>query len=79
MVSALDVSTGSDAYIRVRKVSKPMKLIALRIDEEEKARLEQLAEERNVTRSRRFEKVPRCFSTIGGPGLTARGAGTVPF
>lgn len=34
------------------RVSKPMKLIAVRIDEEEKARLEQLAEERDVTLSR---------------------------
>lgn len=34
------------------KISRPMKLIALRIDEEEKARLEQLAEERDVTLSR---------------------------
>lgn len=34
------------------RVSKPMKLIALRIDEEEKARLEQMAEERDVTLSR---------------------------
>jgi hypothetical protein len=34
------------------KISRPMKLIALRIDEEEKSRLEQLAEERDVTLSR---------------------------
>jgi hypothetical protein len=34
------------------KISKPMKLIALRIDEEEKTRLEQLAEEGDVTLSR---------------------------
>jgi hypothetical protein len=34
------------------KISRPMKLIALRIDEEEKARLEQLAEARDVTLSR---------------------------
>jgi hypothetical protein len=33
-------------------ISKPMKLIALRIGEEEKARLEQLAEEKDVTLSR---------------------------
>ena len=33
-------------------ISRPMKLIALRIDEEEKVRLEQLAEERDVTLSR---------------------------
>jgi hypothetical protein len=33
-------------------VSRPMKLITLRIDEEEKARLEQLAERDNVTLSR---------------------------
>ena len=34
------------------RVSKPMKLITLRIDEEEKARLEQLAERGDVTLSR---------------------------
>src|ERR1041385_4985574 len=39
-------------YIPMARVSRPMKLIALRIDEEEKARLEQLAEERDVTLSR---------------------------
>ena len=38
--------------MRVARVSKPMKLITLRIDEEEKARLEQLAERGNVTLSR---------------------------
>lgn len=39
-------------YIRMANVSRPMKLITLRIDEEEKARLEQLAEENSVTLSR---------------------------
>jgi predicted DNA-binding protein len=39
-------------YIQMPRVSKPMKLITLRIDEEEKARLEQLAERGNVTLSR---------------------------
>src|SRR6266566_3484763 len=38
------------------RVSKPMKLVALRIDEEQKARLEQLAEERDVTLSRAFRE-----------------------
>jgi hypothetical protein len=36
----------------VSQISKPMKIITLRIDEEEKARLEQLAERGNVTLSR---------------------------
>jgi len=34
------------------RVSKPMKIITLRIDEEEKARLEHLAERGNITLSR---------------------------
>jgi hypothetical protein len=38
------------------RVSKPMKLVTLRIDEEQKARLEQLAEERDVTLSRAFRE-----------------------
>src|SRR3954471_8936183 len=38
------------------RVSRPMKIITLRIGEEEKARLEQLAEERDVTRSRAFRE-----------------------
>src|SRR5436190_753218 len=40
-------------YIRrMARVSRPMKIITLRIDEEEKARLEQLAEAGDVTLSR---------------------------
>jgi hypothetical protein len=38
------------------RVSKPMKIITLRIDEEEKARLEQLAEAGDVTMSRAFRE-----------------------
>jgi hypothetical protein len=38
------------------RVPKPMKLVALRIDEEQKARLERLAEERGVTLSRAFRE-----------------------
>ena len=39
-------------YIRMARLSKPMKIITLRIDAEEKARLEQLAEAGDVTLSR---------------------------
>ena len=39
-------------YRRVSRVSRPMKLITLRIDEDEKARLDQLAERGNITLSR---------------------------
>ena len=38
------------------RVSRPMKIITLRIDEEEKARLEQLAEAGDVTLSRAFRE-----------------------
>jgi hypothetical protein len=38
------------------RVSRPMKLVTLRIDEEEKARLEQLAERGDVTLSRAFRE-----------------------
>lgn len=47
---------GCCTYIRMTKVSKPMKLVTLRIDEEQKARLEQLAEEGDVTLSRAFRE-----------------------
>src|SRR6476660_10390169 len=38
------------------RISRPMKIISLRIDEEEKARLEQLAEAGDVTLSRAFRE-----------------------
>ena len=42
-------------------VSKPMKLIALRLDEDEKRRLEQLARDRNVTLSHALREGARIY------------------
>jgi hypothetical protein len=61
------------------KLSRPMKLIALRIDEQEKARLEQLAEERDVTLSRALrEGAAMYLSDLRAKGHKAKG-GNVTF
>jgi len=53
----------SDMYSGVARVSKPMKLIALRISEEDKARLEQLAEGGDMTVSRALREGARLYLT----------------
>jgi hypothetical protein len=64
-------------YIRVARVTRPMKLITLRIDEEEKARLEQLAERGNVTLSRALREGAALFlSDAQGKVHRARGGET---
>jgi len=59
------------------RVSKPMKIITLRIDEEEKARLEQLAERGNVTLSRALREGAALYlSDVQGKVHSARGGRT---
>jgi hypothetical protein len=59
------------------RVSKPMKLITLRISEEEKARLEHLAERGNVTLSRALREGAALFlSDAHGKVHAARGGRT---
>jgi hypothetical protein len=70
----VDIYTGVGYVYTVAAVSKPMKLITLRIHEEEKARLEQLADRGNVTLSRALREGAALYlSELQGKAHRARG------